>query len=168
MQTLRTGAFLAIYKYTGGKPMRRTVAILAALLLLAALAACGQGGDEAGTTATTAAMVEASTAYEVPEPLGEGSKSFRVYVLPMHGDAKVYTVHSDHIYLGDALLELGLIEGEESSMGLMVSVVDGIRADYELDGAWWRFAVNWEDALIGVSQVTIEEGATYIFEYTPA
>ena len=52
--------------------------------------------------------------------------------------------------MGDALTELGLIEGEDSEYGLYVKTVNGITADYDTDGHYWAFYVDGEYAQTGV------------------
>jgi len=71
-------------------------------------------------------------------------------------------------YLGGALLEAGLIEGEETPMGLMITHVAGMRADFVLDNAWWQFLVNGEMSMTGVSDIRIDPAAVYEFRFTPA
>ena len=41
-----------------------------------------------------------------------------------------------------ALLEHGLIAGEETELGLMVKTVNGITADYNVDRSYWAFYIN--------------------------
>ena len=66
--------------------------------------------------------------------------------------------------MGDALLELGLIEGEEGAYGLYVKKVNGITADYDTDQTYWAFYINGEMAMTGVDATDVEAGATYSFK----
>jgi len=70
--------------------------------------------------------------------------------------------------VADALLEDEFIEGDYGTYGLMVSHVNGIRADFDEDGAWWAFLIDGEMAFEGVSSIYITEGAAYAFVFTPA
>ena len=63
--------------------------------------------------------------------------------------------------MGAALQELELIEGEEGDYGLYVKSVNGIIADYDLNGTYWAFYINGEYAMSGVDVTEIEEGAAY-------
>ena len=81
---------------------------------------------------------------------------------------KAYNVSTDETTIGAALLSLGLIEGEQGDYGLMVTTIDGVRADYTLDGAYWAFYVNGEYAMTGVDATEIAVGNSYHFTYTPA
>ena len=66
--------------------------------------------------------------------------------------------------VGDALLDLGLIEGDEGDFGLYVKKVCGIEAVYEKDKTYWAFYVNGEYAMSGVDTTDVEAGAEYAFK----
>jgi hypothetical protein len=66
--------------------------------------------------------------------------------------------------VGDALLELGLIAGEEGAYGLYVKTVNGITADYDVDGTYWAFYIGDDYGMTGVDMTNIEPGATYAFK----
>ena len=100
--------------------------------------------------------------------IGEGSTVFLFMLTDDNGDVTFWDVHTDADTVGDALVDAGLIEGEKSSMGLMVSHVNGIRADFMEDSAYWAFYVDGEFAMAGVDSTDIEEGVTYAFVYTAA
>jgi len=95
-------------------------------------------------------------------------KSFIFEVTDADGNVTAKTISTTEATVGDALVKEGLIEGETSDMGLMVSHVNGIRADFMEDGAWWALYVGGEMAMVGVAPINIEEGETYAFVYTPA
>jgi len=46
--------------------------------------------------------------------------------------------------------------------------VNGIRADFVEDEAWWALYIDDEMAMAGVNDIDIENGVTYKFIYTPA
>ena len=99
--------------------------------------------------------------------IGEGETVFRFEVTDDEGEVTVWNVHTNKETVGAALLEVELIDGEESSYGLMVMYVNGIRADFTEDNAWWAFLVDGEMSLVGVDSVTVKEGEIYAFVYTP-
>ena len=72
-----------------------------------------------------------------------------------------FTVKTDKDIVGEALQELGVLEGEEGPYGLYVKVVNGITAIYEEDGSYWAFYENGEYGLTGVDMTDIEAGASY-------
>ena len=92
--------------------------------------------------------------------LGKGSKTVVVEVKV--GEESVdFTIHSDKTYLGDALLEHELIEGEESQFGLYIKKVNGIVADYDVDKTYWGFYKNGEQMMSGVSTTEFADGEHY-------
>ncbi len=97
--------------------------------------------------------------------LGEGSKTLKVEVKV--GDSTiVFTVHTDADTVGAALVEHGLLEGDEGEYGLYVKKVNGMKADYDEDGTYWAFYVNGEYALSGVDSTEIDESKVYRLERT--
>ena len=66
--------------------------------------------------------------------------------------------------MGEALLELELIEGDESEYGLYVKTVNGITADYDEDGTYWAFYIGGEYAQTGVDSTPVTEGEEYSFK----
>ena len=65
----------------------------------------------------------------------EGSKTITVEVVHKDESTKTFTYHTDAEYLGEVLLAEGLVEGDESEYGLMITTVDGEQAVYETDGS---------------------------------
>lgn len=96
--------------------------------------------------------------------LGEGAVVFNFVVVDKDGNETKFEIHTDKTTVGEALLELKLIEGEESSYGLYVKKVNGITADYDVDQTYWAFYINGEMAMTGVDATDVEAGATYSFK----
>ena len=61
--------------------------------------------------------------------LGEGQTKFTFTVVDKDGNETNFEIHTDQETVGDALLELELIAGEESEYGLYIKTVNGITAD---------------------------------------
>ena len=112
----------------------------------------------AGTAATTEAPTDGVT------ELGEGSTVFDFTVVAKDGAEKKYRIKTDKTIVGEALSELGLIEGEEGPYGLYVKKVNGILADYDTDGTYWAFYVNGEYGMTGVDKTDIVDDASYAFK----
>ena len=55
-------------------------------------------------------------------------------------------------------------EGEDGQYGLYVKTVNGITADYDVDGTYWAFYINGEYAMSGVDVTDIAAGSTYAFK----
>ncbi len=96
---------------------------------------------------------------------GKGEKTVTVEVKA--GDKSViFTVHTDERYLADALLEHGIIEGEDGPYGLYIKKVNGITADYDIDGSYWLLTKGGEMMMVGVSDAELEDGDKYELTYT--
>ena len=148
--------------------IKRVLMVTLAALMFVALAACAQTPPENEP-------VDESMTQEATVPMifqwGEGATTFRLVVVTDPDDeglTRFFDISTDLEYLGDALLEVEIVEGDESPMGLMVTYVAGVRADFALDGAWWQFFVNGEPSMTGVSQTRIDPTMTYEFRFTPA
>ena len=145
--------------------------ILVLLLAAAGLQGCAPKTPETTAPATTTAASEtvtvtsesSSLAEETPTELGEGAKSFTFEVTDVDGSTKYYTVHTDAETVGEALVALGLIAGEDSEYGLYVKTVDGVTLDYDTDGTYWAFYVDGEYATAGVDSTAVTDGASYAF-----
>ena len=100
----------------------------------------------------------------------EGEKNITIEVVMADGEATIYEVNTDAEYLLGAMEEAdGLtFEGEEGVYGLSISAINGVRADYTLDGAYWGFFVNDEYCNYGVSQQPVEDGDAFSIVYTLA
>ena len=87
-------------------------------------------------------------------------------VIGPDGSSKEHSVKTDSSKnLRQALEGAGLISGEESQYGLYVKVVDGITADYDVDGSWWSLT---KDGVLtnGVDSTPIADGDHFEFTYS--
>lgn len=141
--------------------MKKLLSLILGFVLIAALALTGCSDTPAETTAppeTTAPQSEGQVTV-----LGEGEKVFPFTVVAKEGLTTVFEIHTDAETVGEALLELELIAGEDSEYGLYVKTVLGQTLDYDTDKMYWSFYVNGEYALTGVDQTPIAEGESYEF-----
>lgn len=95
--------------------------------------------------------------------MGEGSTTFYFKVITADQETTSFQINTDETTVGAALLAVGLIEGEESEYGLYVKTVNGVTADYNVDGTYWAFYINDEYAMTGVDSTDVNEGDTYTF-----
>ncbi len=95
------------------------------------------------------------------ETLGEGSRQFTFTVVDVNGKEVSATIKTDEKIVGDALMALNLLAGEEGPYGLYVKTVNSMTYEYEKDGKYWSFYVNGEYAMTGVDMTEIVDGATY-------
>lgn len=103
--------------------------------------------------------------YSSQTTLGEGEKTFTLEVKAQEKTV-AFTVKTDKATVGEALLDCGLITGEQGPYGMYIKEVNGIVADYDVDGTYWAFYINGEYAMTGVDTTEIAEGATYQLERT--
>ena len=95
-----------------------------------------------------------------------GSKAYTVTVVHKDGTVKDFAYRTDAEYLAEALLEEGLVSGEDSQYGLTIITVDGEAAVWDTDNAYWSILVNGEYATTGASEIPVYDGSTYTLEYT--
>lgn len=155
--------------------MRKLLSFVLCIVLIAAMALLATGCSDKKETpkASEPAQTEATKDIvdEVPTQVtekGEGKTAFNFEVTDLDGKTTKFLVKTDKTIVGEALLEVGLITGEEGPYGLMVSAVNGDTADYNKDKAYWAFYVGGEYATKGVDQTEIDPTATYSFVKTPA
>ncbi len=138
------------------KTMTKIVFVTLALVLLLSFAACG--------AKKTTSLWENAT-YTADTTLGDGAKTVKVEVTAEEKTV-TFTVKTDAETVGAALLENGVIAGEQGAYGLYIKSVNGITADYDTDKAYWAFYVNGEYAMSGVDATTIDESVTYGLVYS--
>ena len=105
----------------------------------------------------------ASATYLENTELGTGAVTFTLEV-KAEDKTVVFTINTDKEILSDALLEVDLIKGEDSTYGLYLTHVNGMIADYDTDGTYWAIYENGEYAMTGIDGIVIASGATYTLE----
>ena len=139
---------------------KKLKSLLFCMMLIVAMAFTTVGCNtqkDSGVEESTAA-VEETVENEV---LGEGETKFLFTVVDKDGNETNYEIHTDKETVGEALLDLELIAGDEGEFGLYVKTVNGITADYDVDQTYWAFYVDGEYAMSGVDATAIEEGKSY-------
>ena len=141
----------------------KRLSFILCLALIAAIALTAMGCDQAKTPETPDTTAgEADTANVTVK--GEGATVFYFNVVDGDGNETKFEIRTDKTMVGEALLELGLIEGEQGDYGLYVKKVNGITADYETDGTYWAFYEGNSYGITGVDLTEIKPGATYAFK----
>ena len=138
------------------KHLTSLCAILLALLTLFLFVACT--GEENTNVWETAL-------YHNDTTLGEGKTTLVIEVEAL-GHKVTFTIMTDKTTVGEAMLEHGLIAGDQGSFGLYVKTVNGILADYNKNKHYWAFYIDEKDAYTGVDFTEITEGAKYQLVYT--
>ena len=142
--------------------MKQTLRILslvfALLMIFATVTACTKDLDPSLWDNAT---------YTKDKTLGKGENVLSITV-EMADKSILLTIKTDAATVKDALAEHDLIDGEQQSIGYMMTTLNGVRADYTLDGAYWGFYQNGEYMMTGIDSTPITGDASYEFVYTPA
>ncbi len=161
------------------KQTRRLLSFILCCVLIAALAlsfiGCNDNGEKESPEAPTSTVTDNGTAEadstsengsEASDVtvMGSGATVFYFNVVDGDGNTTKFEIHTDETVVGEALLSLGLIEGEDGPYGLYVKKVNGITADYETNGTYWAFYVGDEYGMTGVDLTEIVPGTTYAFK----
>ena len=126
--------------------MKKLISLILVLITLISLTACG-----------------------APEAEAEGPKvSFTLIIVDDQGNETTKTIETTRTIVGDALLDEGLIEGEEGDYGMFITKVNGIYADYNETGTYWSFYIDGEYAMTGIDHTDIVDGATYMLKVEKA
>ncbi len=98
----------------------------------------------------------------------EGSKSIIIEVINKSKEETKYELKTDAEYLRQAMEEADGLEfsGTEGDYGMMVDTVNGERADYNLDGAYWSFYVNDDYCNYSIDDQPIQDGDKFQIVYT--
>ncbi len=159
------------------KNIKSFIALIIAIFCVLSLAACGN--TEETNTEAPAADITAVTENDTTEEAGlwaeatytentEFGKGAKTVICEVKAEDKTvtFTVKTDKETVGEALLEYGLIEGEEGPYGLYIKKVNGILADYDVNQRYWAFYVDGEMANTGVDGTEITEGVAYQLVYS--
>ncbi len=111
-----------------------------------------------------AAMVLTACGGETGSPVSGEARSFTFEVVYPDGKTESCTINTEADTVGEALMEVGLVKGEDGPYGLYVKSVNGVALDYDTDGMYWAFYVNGEYGMSGCELTEIEDGATYAFK----
>ncbi|MBE6639191.1 MAG: DUF4430 domain-containing protein [Ruminococcaceae bacterium] len=136
------------------RTIKQAFAVLLVCGIFLCFISCGGGEKDVWANAT----------YKEDTTLGEGAKTITVQV-SADNKTVTFTVKTDKETVGDALMEHGLITGEEGQYGLYIKKVNGITADYDKDGYYWAFYIDGEYAMTGVDGTEISQDAIYKLEY---
>ena len=98
----------------------------------------------------------------------QGSKNITIEVVSADQTTKTYEVSTDAEYLEEAFaVTEGLeITNEEGPYGMTIAAVNGERADFEKDGAYWSIMVNGEYGMYGASEQVVNDGDVFQLVYT--
>ena len=126
---------------------------LVMLMTLVSLAACGTANTNSETNSGTSTPAQ--------------TVNITVKVIAADKTEKTFNIETDKKNLGDALFEKGLVTEDEHKSGFY-TYIDGVRADYNQDKAWWCFTKGGESVMVGANELKIADGDTFEITNTPA
>ncbi len=124
-----------------------------------------------GVVAFLAVVVLLGAVYFFTRPeTSKGAKEVEITVVNKDGEKTEYQIDTDAEYLQqvmDEAKEEGLTySGTEGEYGLMVDTVNGEKAVFENDGAYWGFSVNGEYCNYGIAEQPVADGDEFEIAYT--
>ena len=145
---------------------KKALSFILCIVLIAAIALFTTACNDNKTNDTPTTTENAVSTTESPKAtvLGKGETKFNFTVTDLEGNETAFEINTDKKTVGEALLELELIEGEEGNPGLMVHTVNGKTLDYNKDSAYWAFYINGDYATSGVDTTDIVAGTSYAFK----
>lgn len=136
--------------------MKKQLSVALIFILLLCLVSCN--------TVSADGLWEEAT-YRRDMTFGTGAKTVEVEV-KVEEKSVTFTLKTDKETLADSLLEHSLVSGEDGPYGLYVKEVNGIVADYDVDGAYWSLYKGGEACMTGVSGITVSDGEHYELVYS--
>lgn len=125
-----------------------------AVTMLLGIAGCGSKAEPTEAATTAAAVASGSV-------IGQGQTVFTLEVTDAEGQQTSFEIHTDKETVGEALLETGLVAGEDGDYGLYITTVNGVTLDWDKDGKYWAFYIDGEYATTGVDATEVTPGAVY-------
>ena len=97
-----------------------------------------------------------------------GSKAVTITVVDSAAMETAYSIKTDALYLSQAMdaCEGLSYSGSEGPYGIMVDTVNGERAVYAENGAYWGFSVNGQYCNYGIDEQPVEDGDAFVIAYT--
>lgn len=149
--------------------MKKFIKIALALMLVLATVLCfaGCNSQEPAETLAEEETIAAeglwtAATYRKNTAVGEGSKEVKVDV-EADGKSITITLKTDKATLGEALFEKELINDAS-----FFDTLNGIKADWDADQAYWAFYKGEEYMTVGVNDTAVSGGEHYRFVYTKA
>lgn len=102
------------------------------------------------------------------EKTAEGSKAITITVVNSAAQETAYQLKTDALYLRQAMDECeGLTyAGSEGPYGIMLDTINGEKAVYSENGAYWGITVNGQYGNYGIDEQPVEDGDAFVLAYT--
>ncbi len=144
--------------------MKKIIALLLTVCLLLTLAAC----DFGKLSQKVEEGLENAGALDTTPKKEEGQATFTVIVVHKDGTKKSFTYTTEEEFVGPVLEAEGLIQGNAGPYGMEITHVDGEKAVYTEDKAYWGVFEEEEYAMQGIDTTPVVDGRTYKLVYTNA
>ena len=95
----------------------------------------------------------------------EGQKNIDVTIVYADKETKELDINTDAEFLADALFEEKIITEAEYKSGFYTEI-DGVKADFNKDGAWWCVTKGGEMTSVGMNELALTDGDKYEITYT--
>lgn len=148
--------------------IKKILAMAMAFVMLLSLAACAPEANDETTAAKNETIQAGDETTAASEDTTAALCNIKVTIVHKDGTEKVLEYSTSEAYLGALLQAEGVIEGNDGPYGMEITTVDGEKAVYDEDKAYWALYENGEYALQGIDTTPIKDGGEYKLEYTPA
>ncbi len=92
-------------------------------------------------------------------------KDIKVTVVYDDKEEKVFEISTEAEFLADAMYENKLVEKNEYEAAFY-TVIDGVKADFDKDGAWWKLNKDGEMLNVGMNEAVLADGDEFEIVYT--
>jgi hypothetical protein len=133
--------------------LKSTLLIILSIVFILCLASCNEPAVEKKGLWENATYTKDTT-------VGKGAKEVKIDIVA-DDQTITLTVKTDKATLGEALYEQGLINDPS-----FFDVLNGMKADWNKDQAYWCFYEGEEMMMVGVNATEISGGEHYRFVYT--
>ena len=149
--------------------MKKLLFTLLSILLIATcllgMCACENKDNEVLETAAADSELDATglwakAKYRKDTTVGDGGKTVKIDV-EADGKKITITLKTDKATLGEAMYEYGLLNDPS-----FFDVLNGIKADWNKDQAYWAFYEGENYMTVGVNDTKIKGGEHYRFVYS--
>ncbi len=93
----------------------------------------------------------------------DGAKSITFTVVYKDSTQDVFEINTDEEYLANALVNEEIITYDASGL---YTTINGVTANYNIDGGWWNIKSGGETASVGMNELPITDGGEYEAVYT--